>query len=41
MRYTNSELTKFIKESFSLAQVLRKMGLRPTGGNYTVLKRKI
>ena len=39
--YTDEDLVKAIHESHSLADTLRKLGLRPAGGNYTLLKRKI
>jgi Zn finger protein HypA/HybF involved in hydrogenase expression len=35
------EIRQFVKESFSYAQVLKKLGLKPIGGNYRILKNKI
>lgn len=38
----NEELIeKFVKESYSYAQVLKKLELKPIGGNYRILKNKI
>ena len=37
----NQDLALFIKESFSLREVLKKLNIVPAGGNYDVLKRKI
>jgi hypothetical protein len=30
-----------VRESFSIAQVLRKLGLKPAGGNYAIFKRRV
>lgn len=38
---TQQEIEVAVKESFSYAQVLTKLGLKPMGGNYRILKRKI
>jgi hypothetical protein len=35
------ELRRLVAESISFGQVLRKLGLRPAGGNYAVLKRRL
>lgn len=40
-RYTVETLRQVVRESLSIAQALRKLGLRPAGGNYAVLKRKV
>lgn len=40
-KYTKEYLEELCKDSFSLAEVLRKSGRRPTGGNYDILKQKI
>jgi hypothetical protein len=39
--YTDEQLRQCVAESFSMAEVLRKLGLRPAGGNYDLLKRRI
>jgi hypothetical protein len=39
--WTNEELMKAVNESSSYRQVLAKIGLRPTGGNYRQLKKYI
>lgn len=38
---TKQEIESAAKESFSYAQVLKKLNLNPTGGNYKILKRKL
>ena len=40
-RYTKDWLEQACKESYSYAEVLRKRGLKPCGGNYEVIKNKI
>ncbi len=40
-QYSKEELAKAVAESFSMADVLRKLNLRPAGGNYDIVKRKI
>lgn len=40
-KYTDLELTEAIKTSFSIAEVCRKVGLKPAGGNYKTLHNKI
>lgn len=40
-RYSDEVLTSIVADSFSLAEVLRKLDLRPAGGNYAVLKQRI
>ena len=32
------EIKEFVKNSLSIAEVCRKMGIRPAGGNYKILK---
>ena len=39
--YTDEELAEAITESFSYAQALRKLGLRPAGGNYAIIKKRV
>ena len=39
--YTKDFLENVCKNSFSYAEVLRKSGRKPTGGNYEILKNKI
>lgn len=39
--YTNEEFIKAVKESLSLAEVMRKLRLKPAGGNYATVNRKI
>jgi hypothetical protein len=41
MKYTNEELQESVKDSCSIAQVLRKLGLYVGGGNYFSIKSKI
>jgi len=38
---TKEELKKVVRESTSIAQCLRKLGLIPAGGNYSTLNREI
>jgi len=33
-KYTKEELTKIVKKNYSIAECLRKLNLRPSGGNY-------
>jgi Zn finger protein HypA/HybF involved in hydrogenase expression len=40
-KFTKELLSSLVKESLSLAEVLRKLGLAPKGGNYDTLKRYI
>lgn len=40
-RYTDEQLKNAVTESFSLAKVLEKLGIRPAGGNYDVIKKHI
>ncbi len=40
-KYTEEQLKKAVKDSFSLAQTLKTLGLVPYGGNYLVLKKAI
>ncbi len=39
--YTNEDIILSVKESFSVTQVIRKLGLRPAGGTHKVIKNKI
>jgi len=38
---TKEEIQEAVKESRSYAQALAKMGLKPKGGNYRILQRKL
>jgi len=38
-RYEKSKLEIIFKESFSIAEVCRKIGVRPVGGNYKTIKK--
>lgn len=40
-KFTEEQLRKAVKDSFSLAQTLKTLGLVPCGGNYLVLKKTI
>lgn len=40
-KYTYEQLEQAVKESFSVAQVIEKLGLRPAGGNYALTKQRI
>ena len=39
--YTNSDFVLAVQTSFSIAEVIRKLGLIPAGGNYSTVKYKI
>ncbi|MEM7572087.1 MAG: HNH endonuclease signature motif containing protein [Bacteroidota bacterium] len=39
-RYSQKELRKAVLDSFSIAEVCRKLGIKAAGGNYTTLKQK-
>ena len=39
--FEKEKLEEVVKSSFSFAQVLKKIGLTPIGGNYRILQRKI
>jgi hypothetical protein len=41
LRYTDKEFIDAVKSSLSYAEVMRKIGLIPAGGNYDTVKRKI
>ena len=41
LRYTDKEFIDTVKSSLSYAEVMRKIGLTPAGGNYETVKRKI
>lgn len=38
--YSDEQLSQAIAESFSVADVLRKLNLRPSGGNYDLVRRR-
>ncbi len=40
-KYTNEEIINAAKESFSCAQLLSKLNLKPAGGNYATMKKKL
>ena len=40
-KYTKEQLELIIKENFSVAECLRKLGLRPAGGNYKYFNRLV
>lgn len=40
-RYTDEQFIDAIKSSYSMASALRKIGVRPSGGNYDVAHRRI
>ena len=40
-KYTDVELAEAIRTSFSIAEVCRKVGLKPVGGNYKTIHNKI
>lgn len=39
--YTDEEFINAVKESFSIAEVCRKLGIKAAGGNYSTVKNKI
>jgi TPP-dependent indolepyruvate ferredoxin oxidoreductase alpha subunit len=41
LRYTDKEFIDAVKSSLSYAEVMKKIGLIPAGGNYDTVKRKI
>ena len=40
-KYTNEQFIKAVEESFSIAEVCRRLGLKEAGGNYQTVKNKI
>ncbi|CAN5652693.1 hypothetical protein BH24ACI2_BH24ACI2_00050 [soil metagenome] len=40
-KYTEKQLRKAVKESFSFAQTLKSLSVAPCGGNYLVIKKAI
>lgn len=40
-RYTDDQLRDAVATSFSYASTLRKLGVRPAGGNYEIVKKRI
>lgn len=40
-RWTQEQLIEAVKTSFSIAETLRKLGLKPVGGNYNVINGNI
>jgi Zn finger protein HypA/HybF involved in hydrogenase expression len=41
MSYTNEEFKQAVKDNYSVAGVCRQIGIRPCGGNYRIVNRKI
>lgn len=41
LEVTKEKLQELSLESFSIAEILRKLGLQPAGGNYRTIKEKI
>lgn len=39
--YTDEDVVKFAKEVFSMANLLRKLNIRPVGGNYAHMRRTL
>ena len=39
--WTDSKLEESVSSSTSYAEVMRKLGIRPVGGNYKTVKRRI
>ena len=39
--YTDEDIIKFSKEVSSITQLIKKLGLKPSGGNYATMKRKL
>lgn len=40
-KYTDEQFVEAVKESYSIAEVCRKLGLKEAGGNYQTIKNKI
>lgn len=40
-KYSEQDLIEAVKTSFSIADVCRKVGIKPVGGNYKTIKNKI
>lgn len=40
-KYTDDDIINYSKEVFSIAGLLRKLNLRPVGGNYVTIKRSL
>lgn len=41
IKYTKELLEEAVKDSYSIAETLRKIGLAPVGGSYQTLKKKL
>lgn len=41
IKYTKELLEEAVKDSYSIAETLRKIGLSPVGGSYQTLKKKL
>ena len=40
-KWTDDQFIEAVKSSFSYAEVMKKIGLKPAGSNYDTVKRKI
>lgn len=40
-KYTDQEIIEYVKNSTSITQILKKLNLTPSGGNFYTIKRKI
>lgn len=40
-KYTDEDFKEAVKSSFSISEVLKKIGLKPTGGNYKLANNRI
>lgn len=40
-KYSDEQFTQIVKESYSITDVIRKLGLKVAGSNYDTVKRKI
>lgn len=40
-KWTDNQFIEAVKSSFSYAEVMKKIGLKPAGSNYDTVKRKI
>jgi len=40
-KYTDEDIIRLSSEVFSMAELLRRLGLRPVGGNYYTIKKKL
>lgn len=40
-KYSDDNIKQSVKDSYSIAEVCRQLGLRPVGGNYRTINNKI